>query len=127
MLTNFKSAQDIAAKGRKRHQKAGESRLAYLTRARRACGVAMDRLAKSGEYWHCHESFLIRDTLLVVEQWFPDLGTFGVENIHEGRNKKSPAIDYLNTGDSYEMTLMYIRGRFRVGSWGDIVERGNYE
>lgn len=56
------------------------------------------------------------------------LGTYGVEHIDKGRNAKSPAIDYCNTGDPYRTTLMYIHGRgFRVGCWGDIVERGNYE
>ena len=126
MLTNFQSAIDLASKGRKRLQKTGETRSAYLIRARLACRVAKAKLEDSGEYRHCHDGFLVRDTLLVVEQWFPDLGTFGVESIHQGSNQRSPAIDYLNTGDSYELTIMYIRGRFRIGCWGDIVERGNY-
>lgn len=126
MLTNFQSAIDLASKGRKRLQKTGETRLAYLARAHRACRVAYNVLADSGEYWHCHDGFLVRDTLLVVEQWFPDLSTFGVEGMQEGNNQRSPGFDYLNTGDSYELTIMYIRGRFRIGCWGDIVERGNY-
>jgi hypothetical protein len=126
MLTNFQSAIDLASSGRKRLQKTGETRSAYLTRARRACRVAFFKLASLDEYKRCHTSFLVRDTLLVVEQWFPDLGTFGVEHIYRGSNKRSPSIDYLNTGDSYELTIMYVRGRFRIGCWGDIVERGNY-
>jgi hypothetical protein len=126
MLTNFQSAIDLASNGRKRLQKTSETRYVYLNRARRACHDAMARLAESGEYTHCHRSFLIRDTLLVVEQWFPDLGTFGVESIYQGSNQRSPAIDYLNTGDGYEPTIMYVRGRFRIGCWADIVERGSY-
>ena len=55
------------------------------------------------------------------------LRTFGVEGIGRGHNQKSPAIDYLNTGDTYASTLLWVRGAYRVGSWGDIVERGNYE
>lgn len=56
------------------------------------------------------------------------LGTHGVECIQAGRNKKSPAIDYCNSGDTYSATLMYVSGKgYRVGCWGDIVERGSYE
>lgn len=109
-----------------RLQKVGETREQYLARARRYCRTAMDKLSATGEYWYYHESFLIRDTLLAVEATFTDLGTFGVEYIPAGNNRRSPAIDYLNTGDPYELTLIYRSGRFAVGSWGDIVERGNY-
>jgi hypothetical protein len=126
MLTNFTSAIEAAANGRKRLQKAGETRQAYLSRARRACRTVFYKLAADCEYKRCHTSFLVRDTLLVVEQWFPDLGTFGVEYIPAGRGARSPEVTYLNTGDTYELTILYIRGRFRVGCWGDIVERGNY-
>lgn len=55
------------------------------------------------------------------------LGTHGVEYISQGRNAKSPAITYCNTGDTYGTTILYVNGRYRVGCWGDIVERGNYE
>jgi len=50
----------------------------------------------------------------------------GVERIEQGSNRRSPAIDYVNMGDTYDTTVMVVRGRFRVGCWGDIVERGNY-
>jgi len=50
----------------------------------------------------------------------------GVESVPEGSNAKSPAFDYVNTGDSYAATLVRIRGNYRISSWGDIVERGNY-
>ncbi len=53
--------------------------------------------------------------------------TFGVEYIPEGRSAKSPAIEYLNAGDTYVATLLYVAGNYRVGCWGDIVERGDYE
>jgi hypothetical protein len=109
-----------------RLQKVGESRLKYLERARKHCRVAMEKLKQSGDYRHCHESFLIRDTLLSVESIFSDMGTFGVEYIDRGANQRSPSITYLNAGDSYDLTILYINGRFRVGTWGDIVERGNY-
>ena len=55
------------------------------------------------------------------------LGTYGVEYIPEGHNAKSPAILYCNTGDTYDETIMLINGRFVIGCWGDIVERGNYD
>lgn len=53
--------------------------------------------------------------------------TCGVEYIPEGHNSKSPAIEYLNSGDTYATTLLYVRGNYRVGCWGDIVERGHYD
>jgi hypothetical protein len=55
------------------------------------------------------------------------LGTCGVEYIPKGHNAKSPAILYCNTGDTYDTTILKINGRFRIGCWGDIVERGNYD
>lgn len=50
----------------------------------------------------------------------------GVEWIEPGNNMRSPGIDYVNMGDTYATTVMLIRGRFRIGCWGDIVEMGNY-
>jgi hypothetical protein len=56
------------------------------------------------------------------------LQTSGVESIAAGRNRKSPAIWYCNAGDTYRQTLMYVDGKgYKVGCWGGIVERGNYE
>lgn len=55
-------------------------------------------------------------------------GGNGVEHINSGHNTKSPAIDYVNCGDPYTTTLMYVWGRgYVVGCWGDIVERGKYD
>jgi len=31
--------------------------------------------------------------------------------------------DYLNTGDTYNVTLLRVHGRYRVGCWGDVAER----
>lgn len=50
----------------------------------------------------------------------------GVEYIPDGSNKQSPAIEYVNVGDTYSATIMRTRGRYVVGCWGDIVERGCY-
>ena len=55
------------------------------------------------------------------------LGTFGVEYIPHGHGMKSPAIEYCNTGDPYNATVMHIRDRYVIGCWGDWVERGNYD
>lgn len=55
------------------------------------------------------------------------LGTHGVEYIPHGHNAKSPSIEYCNAGDAYKTTVMFVAGAYRVGSWGDIVERGNYD
>lgn len=54
------------------------------------------------------------------------LGTYGVEYIPRGHNLKSPAIHYCNKGGTYHWTVLKVNGMFRVGCWGDIVERGNY-
>lgn len=55
------------------------------------------------------------------------IGGHGVEYIPRGHNARSPAIDYVNMGDPYADTVMFVSGRFTVGCWGDIVERGNYD
>lgn len=55
------------------------------------------------------------------------LGTYGVEYIPAGNNTKSPAIHYCNAGDPYATTILKVNGHFRVGCWGDLVERGNYK
>lgn len=52
---------------------------------------------------------------------------FGVESIPPGHSSQSPEITYVNMGDPYAETVMYVNGRFRLGYWGDIVERGSYD
>jgi hypothetical protein len=54
------------------------------------------------------------------------LGGCGVEFIPAGTGNRSPSIRYVNLGDTYDATVLHVRGQFRIGSWGDIVERGNY-
>ena len=62
-----------------------------------------------------------------------EAGTFGVEAVwYKGESPNdctsAPAFEYLNTGDTYAATIIrWSDGRYRVASWGDIVERGNYE
>lgn len=55
------------------------------------------------------------------------LGLYGVDRIPQGNNDQSPSILYCNSGDAYEITMMHIKGRYIIGCWGDIVERGNYD
>lgn len=50
----------------------------------------------------------------------------GVEYIPAGQNRRSPAIEYVNVGDPYLTTIIWVRRRYVVGCWGDIVERGDY-
>lgn len=65
--------------------------------------------------------------VLTLEKVSSIIGGCGVEYISKGRGSKSPAITYVNMGDTYDTTVMWVRGRFQVGCWGDIVENGNYE
>lgn len=54
-----------------------------------------------------------------------ELEMFGVEYVRgQGRSR---SFEYLNTGDTYGTTIIrFSDGTYRVASWGDIVERGNY-
>jgi hypothetical protein len=59
--------------------------------------------------------------------------TFGIEAVWRADGSKDcangrPAFEYLNTGDTYAPTIIRKdTGRYIVASWGDIVERGDYE
>jgi hypothetical protein len=59
-----------------------------------------------------------------------ELGFFGVEYV-KGKgpgHRTTPNFHYLNSGDSYNATIVrFAGGAYRVTTWGDIVERGNYE
>lgn len=63
---------------------------------------------------------------------------YGPETISPGDGPRSPSIEYLNTGDTYDSTILHLDGvtsggrstgcgRWSIGSWGDIVERGRYQ
>jgi len=78
------------------------------------------RAIMEGKRWVDNQSRLSR-----IDALLPN--THGVEYISPGSNDKSPAIWYCNTGDTYGATVMRVKGRFRLGAWGDIVEKGNYE
>jgi hypothetical protein len=67
------------------------------------------------------------DSLTRLERIDRILGTYGVEVIPRGHNGRSPAIAYCNAGDTYTVTILKVNGHFRIGTWGDLVERGNYD
>jgi hypothetical protein len=66
---------------------------------------------------NCHESHTVAKALKLTEARFVDLGTFGVEGMVE------PPLQFLNSGDTYGLTVLYWKGRFMAGNWGDIAER----
>lgn len=57
------------------------------------------------------------------------LGGFGIETIglpdgcFDRCQTPDVSIYYVNMGDTYDTTLMRVNGVYRVGNWGDIVER----
>lgn len=58
--------------------------------------------------------------------------SFGIEYTHHASCDQcgrctSKCFDYLNAGDTYNVTIIRFNdGRYRVGDWGTVVERGNY-
>ena len=51
---------------------------------------------------------------------------YGVEYVR-GNGYRSPEFYYVNQGDTYALTVVFMKCRYIVASWGGIVERGNYE
>lgn len=77
-------------------------------------------------YNRCYHPMDLRTMRLSMANELIQRG-FGVEKIDGGGRADSPAIEYVNTGDGYRETLMYVHHRgWRVGCWADIVERGKY-
>ena len=87
-----------------------------------AVRAAMER-AESTAFDFAHPHRAARRAMETIDGL---IGGYGVEYIPAGAGNRSPSIRYVNLGDTYETTILYVRGRFRVGCWGDIVERGNY-
>ena len=99
----------------------------YLRRAANWARKHYTKLSELPEWKGYHASHVLAQALRDCERRYSDLGTFGVEHLYAGRGRNSPAITYLNAGDAYEWTILYVRGQFLVGCWGDIVDRGNYQ
>ncbi len=56
-----------------------------------------------------------------------EAGTCGIEAAYAENCASRPAFEYLNTGDTYALTIIrWADGRYQVASWGDIAERGGY-
>lgn len=55
------------------------------------------------------------------------MDTYGVEALGECSDdgRQGPPFEYMNTGDSYVLTLVYdrIKDKLFISSWGDVVER----
>lgn len=102
-----------------RQQRNNETRQEYLTAARRYCAAIFRQLE---EETGCHYSHNVADAMRQTEKRFTDLGTFGEGGTCEDNGNGEPDLQYLNTGDTYEPTIVHYRGRFSVCSWGACVE-----
>lgn len=95
----------------------------YLQQARRVARNTFNKLAEDG---HFHPSHRAAKALEAAEDYLRrkgENGTFGVEGDCAANGDGHITIQYLNTGDSYELTVCYYQGRFIVAAWGDIAER----
>jgi len=105
-------------------QQLGESREHYVTKARNWCRRRFQWLRDNDfDNRYCHESHTVAQAMRETEAIYVDLGTFGVEGDCHLNGEGRFDHQYLNTGDSYELTIMHYKGRFLVTSWGDIAER----
>ena len=50
-----------------------------------------------------------------------------VEDQPAGSNQKSPAFLYVNMGDTYDTTVLWVNGNFVISNAGYFYERGNYQ
>lgn len=90
-----------------------------LESARRKAVAAYRKLRSDPEFANAHESHAAYRALESVEPWLTERGfqSFGVEGFSE-----HGGVTYLNTGDGYDLTLLWTNGRFRVAAWADLVE-----
>lgn len=99
-------------------------RLKLLDKARRYARAQFNKLRQLPEYRYAHSSHSGAKALELTQKKFgsSELGTFGLEGFSTGL---SSGISYLNSGDTYEITLMFDSdsNRFRIGSIGDILEK----
>jgi hypothetical protein len=105
-----------------RQQQPGETREAYVRAAAAYARGHFNRLLDTPEYRHAHESHAVAKALELTEERFSDLGTFGTEGDCEANGEDHHDIQYLNAGDTYDLTVVYWRGRFRATTWGDCIE-----
>ncbi len=101
-------------------------RLKLLEKARRYARAQFNKLRQSPEYCYAHNSHSAAKALELTEKKFgsTELGTFGIEGFATGIRE---GISYLNTGDLYDLTIIFKSesNRFAIASIGDILERGS--
>ena len=89
----------------------------------RAVRAAMEHYRR-GDYdnSNAHPSFAVYEVMQDIDKI---LETCGVEYIHGSGNDSMQGLYYCNTGDTYKTTVVFDEKteRFRVSSWGDIVEK----
>ena len=110
--------------------------IATLDRAFPGKGRELRRLLQSADAVRSHPAAIERErqvynphalSTLRLEALNAVAECCGVEYVHAGSNARSPAFEYLNTGDTYTPTIIrFANGRYVVACWGDIVERGSY-
>lgn len=105
----------------KRQQKSTESREEYLRAAARYCRRKLTEEVENDP--HCHISHNVDRAFRLTEERFADLGTLGVEGDCRLNGEGHIDIQYLNTGDCYDRTIVYYCNRLRVASVGDILEQ----
>lgn len=90
-----------------------------LQKVRRYARKVYTGLLRYTHYAHCHSSRAARRALEIAGEKF-NIGYgvegFTLENSGEG-------VTHINMGEAYATTVCFYRGRFYVGSWGDLVER----
>lgn len=95
-----------------------------LNKALAWCRKRYNDLRTNTEFGRWHPSHAAARALEDTAKHYPDLGagTLGTEGWSDecGRN----GITYLNTGDTYDLTLCFDSRseRFLISSWGDLAE-----
>ncbi len=104
--------------------KTSEAR-AVLQRARKFARGAFDKLRQDGGMFeHSHESFAAEKALEMTVKRFPEIfAGCTVEGDCAGNGEGHLTVQYINMGDTYDLTICFHEERFVVSSWGDIAER----
>ena len=63
-----------------------------------------------------HRSFAI---VKYMEKINDIIGTFGVESCFP----EIPDLYYCNSGDTYNITILYYKGKLYIGDWGSVAEK----
>ena len=66
---------------------------------------------------------LPRNADIILELVNEILHCFGVEG---SPDTDGNFLSYVNTGETYDLTLCHYKGKFIISSWGDIVENNDF-